>query len=60
MLHAREQYQDEMIELEEKEEGEDAENKLSVERKAKEELMDAANMLGVEGLFENMVRSVRK
>ena len=55
VLQAREQYQDEMIELEEKEEMEEAEAKLEEERRAKEELYAAANMSGVEDLFDRML-----
>jgi len=55
VLQAKEQYQDEMIELEEKEEEEAAVAKSERERRTKEELFDAANMSGVEDLLENML-----
>mmetsp|Transcript_22613 Transcript_22613/g.27292 ORF Transcript_22613/g.27292 Transcript_22613/m.27292 type:complete len:515 (-) Transcript_22613:220-1764(-) len=53
---AREQYQDEMIELEEKEEQEEQKEKMETERQAHLKLMAEANMAGVETLFEDMLR----
>ena len=52
---AKEQYQDEMIELEEKEEEEAAAKKKEREETEKQEQYDAANMSGVEDLFERML-----
>lgn len=53
---AREQYQDEMIELEEREEEEDRKEKADQEKATHMALMEAANMSGVESLFEDMLR----
>mmetsp|Transcript_39587 Transcript_39587/g.98026 ORF Transcript_39587/g.98026 Transcript_39587/m.98026 type:complete len:526 (-) Transcript_39587:264-1841(-) len=55
VLQAREQNQDEMIELEEKEELEEAAMKSDAEQRTKDALLDAANMSGVEDLFERML-----
>lgn len=53
---AREQYQDEMLELEEKEEQEEAKEKGDSEKRVHNALMAEANMPGVEDLFENMLK----
>lgn len=55
VLQAKEQYQDEMIELEEKEEAEEAEAKEEERRRTKEALFAQANMSGVEDLFDRML-----
>ena len=53
---AREQYQDEMLELEEKEEQEEAKEKADGEKRVHNALMAEANMPGVEDLFETMLK----
>lgn len=52
---AHEQYQDEMLELEEAEEGEHLRNKAAAEKVAQAEKMAAANLAGVEDLYDSML-----
>ncbi|GLC37160.1 Dynein regulatory complex subunit 3 [Pleodorina starrii] len=53
---AREQHQDEMIELQEREEQQAQEEKLTAERDAHNKLMTQANLEGVETLIDDMVK----
>lgn len=53
---AKEQYQDEMLEIEEKEAAEEAREKLEAEKASHLALMEEANLEGVETLFEDMLR----
>ncbi|EFJ51609.1 hypothetical protein VOLCADRAFT_73327 [Volvox carteri f. nagariensis] len=53
---AREQHQDEMIELQEREEQQAQEEKLTAEREAHNKLMTQANLEGVETLIDDMVK----
>ena len=56
ILSAKEQYQDEMLEIEEKEAAEETREKQEAERAAHNALMEEANLEGVESLFDDMLR----
>lgn len=52
--------QDEMIELQEREEQQSQEEKLNAERESHEKLMKQANLEGVETLIDDMVSFCRE
>lgn len=57
ILAAKEQYQDEMLELSEREEAERLAELHASERASREREMAAANLAGVEGLFDAMMKA---
>lgn len=52
---AKEQYQDEMLELQEREEGEAGEEAARLEKVRRERELAAANLAGIEGLFDTLL-----